>query len=252
MSLQVLKTGDKSLAANYRPISLTCILCKVLEHVLVSNIVKHLEEQKVLYDLQHGFRQGRSWETQLIMLVEDLARKASMGKQTDLILLDFSKAYDKVSHSKLILKLHKYGIRGNVLGWVLAFLGHRSQRMVIEGEESGSVPVTTGVPQGSVLGPILFLIYINDLPEEISSQVRLFADDTALYLTTEGADNGLALQRDLDRLAVWETRWDMEFNPSKCQVVQVTVSRKPINCTYRLHGHTWGLTFQAVSLGIHT
>ena len=124
-----------------------------------------------------------------------------------------------------------------MLGWTRAFLGDRSQKVVVRGEDSRSVTVISGVPQGSVLGPILFLIYINDLPGDISSQVRLFADDTTLYLTIEGADDGLALQKDLDKLAVWEARWDMEFNPSKCQVVQVTGSRKPINCTYRLHGH---------------
>ena len=114
------------------------------------------------------------------MLFEDLAKNTSAGKQTDLILLDFSKAFDKVSHSKLLWKLHQYGIRGNTLSWIRAFLGDRSQTVVLEGEESGSVPVTSGVPQGSVLGPILFLVYINDLPDELSSQVRLFADDTAL------------------------------------------------------------------------
>ena len=107
------------------------------------------------------------------MLVEDLARKASMGKQTNLILLDFSKAFDKVSHSKLIWKLHKYGIRGNVLGWIRVFLGDRSHKVVVGGEESGSVSVTSGVPQGLVLVPIFFLIYINNLPDDISSQVCL-------------------------------------------------------------------------------
>ena len=132
----IFKKGDESLAANYRPISLTCILCKVLEHILASKIVRHLDEQGLLYDLQHGFREKRSCETQLIMLVEDLARNASKGKQTDVILLDFSKAFDKVSHSKLIWKLHNYGIRTNVLNWIDAFLGDRSQRVVVAGEES--------------------------------------------------------------------------------------------------------------------
>ena len=105
------------------------------------------------------------------------------GIQVQVIMLDFSKAFDKVSHSKLLWKLHQYGIRGTALSWIRAFLGNRSQTAVLEGEESGSVPVTSGVPQGSVFGPILFIVYINDLPEELSSQVRLFADDTAAYLT---------------------------------------------------------------------
>ena len=108
--------------------------------------------------------------------------------------------------------------------------------VVLDGEESGSVPVTSVVPQGSVLGPILFLIYINDLPDELSSQVRLFADDRAVYLTIGGAEDGKLLQNDLDRLSVWEDRWDMEFNPSKCQVVRVTSSRNPFNFSYTLHG----------------
>ena len=180
------------------------------------------------------------------MLFEDLARNTGAVMQTDLIL---SNAFDKVNHSKLLWKLHQYGIRGNTLSWIRAFLGDRSQSVVLEGEESGSVPVTSGVPQGSVLGPILFLVYINDLPEELSSQVRLFADDTAVYLTVGGSDDGKTLQTDLDRLSVWENRWDMEFNPSKYQVVRVTTSRSEIiNTVYmvrswrssRVQG-TWGL-----------
>ena len=100
----------------------------------------------LLYDLQHGFREKKSWETQLAMLVEDLAWSLSAGKQTDLILLDFSMAFDKVNHSKLLWELHKYGIRGNALNWIRAFLGNRSQTVVLDGEESGSVPVTSGMP----------------------------------------------------------------------------------------------------------
>ena len=126
-----------------------------------------------------------------------------------------------------------------MLEWVRAFLGSRSQRVVIDGEESESIPVTSGVPQGSVLGPILFLIYINDLPEEVYSQVRLFADDTALYLTLESEDDSSTLQNDLNILSAWETRWDMGFNPSKCQVVHVTGSKKPVK--KRLHTAWTGL-----------
>ena len=200
--MPVFKKGDKSLAAIYRPISLICILCKVLEHILASNIVKHLDGQGILYDLQHGFREKRLCETQLIMLIEDLARNASVGKQTDIILLDFSKAFEKVNHGKLLWKLHQYGIRRHVLNWIRAFLVSRFQRVVIAGGESESIPVTSGVPQGSVLGPILFLVYINDLPDEVCSQVRLFADDTALYLTMKNEDDGSTLQNDLDILSM--------------------------------------------------
>ena len=103
----------------------------------------------------------------------------------------------------------------NVLGWIRAFLGDRSQRVVVGGEESDSVPATSGVPQASVLGPILLLVYIKDVPENVTSQVRLFADDTAMYLTMEGANDSSVLQQDLDRLSVWESDWDMEFNLSK-------------------------------------
>ena len=137
-------------------------------------MAKHVNTHGLLYDLKHGFRVKRSCETQLAMLVEDHARDLRAGKQTNLILLDFSKAFDKVYHSKLLWKLHQYGIGGNALNWVRAFLVNRSQTVVLDGEESRSVPVTSGVPQGSVLGAILFLIYINDLPDELASKVRLF------------------------------------------------------------------------------
>ena len=199
-----------------------------MEHIIGSNVVKHLVTYGLMYDLQHGFRERSSCETQLASLIEDLARKTSQGKQTDLILLDFSKAFDKASHAKLLLKLHSYGIRNATLRWIQAFLSNHQQKVVIEVEESDSVPVASGVPEGSVLGRILFLTYINDLPQDIVSQVRLFADDTAIYLTLEEKGDSDQLQRDLDRLQTWEARWNMEFNPFKCQLIRVTSSRTPL------------------------
>ena len=142
------KKGDRTKPSNYRPISLTCILCKTLEHIVTSQLVKHFTSNNILYHLQYGFRKKRSCETQLIMLVDELANNIQQGRQTDLILLDFSKAFDKVSHEKLAYKLFHYGVQGKTLDWIKGFLADRSQRVVLDGVSSSSIPVTSGVPQG--------------------------------------------------------------------------------------------------------
>ena len=150
---------------------------------MASNISAHFTRYNILHDLQHGFRERRSCETQLIQLVDDLARTLVAGQQSYLIFLDFSKAFDKVSHSKLLYKLHEHGTRGCSLDLIRYFLKGRTQVVVLEGEKSDEVPLTSGVPQGSVLGPLLFLLYINNVPDHVRSQVSPFADDTAVYLT---------------------------------------------------------------------
>ena len=231
--------GDKCDLANYQPITLTCICCKLVEHTIASNLTKHLNNHNILYDLQHGFRERRSCETRLIQLIGELARGFSSGRLTDLILLDFSKAFDKVSHTKLLFKLHQQGLTRNNLSWIKAFLLGRSQCVALEGEKSSEIPVTSGVPQGSVLGPILFLLYINDLPENINTQVRLFADDTAVYLTDTSNDDSQTLQQDLHKLEKWEKTWEMHFNPSKCQVLHITRARNPLKTQYVLHGQVF-------------
>ena len=176
----------------------------VLEHIVTTNVVSHMDQYNLLYDLQHGFRSIRSCETQLVTLIEDLIRNSLAGSQTDLVLLDFSNAFDKVNHQKLLLKLHRYGIRGPSLKWIQAFLSGRTQTVVLENEKSDTVHVTSGVSQGSVLGPILFLIYINDLRDRTRSKVRLFADDTAIYLAVSNLQDAQILQQDLDQLHEWE------------------------------------------------
>ena len=135
--------------------------------------------------------------------MEDLARGMTSGKQSDLILLDFSKAFDKVNHLKLLYKLQLHGIQGQTLGWIESFLIGRTQCVVLDGDSSTELPVSSGVPQGSVLGPILFLLYINDLPDNIQSNVRLFADYTAVYLTVQGQEDADILQADLNILQEW-------------------------------------------------
>ena len=195
----------------------------------------HADNNNILYDLQHGFRKKLSCETQLIEFIDDITNNLDNGQHTDCLIMDFSKAFDKVSHSLLTHKLQHYGITGKTNNWIKSFLCERTQRVLIEGEASDSIDVESGVPQGSVLGPSLFLFYINDMPENIKSTVRLFADDTIAYITVTSDDN--TLQEDLDKLALWE-KWMMTFHPDKCQVLSVTKNRTPIIKDYLLHSHT--------------
>ena len=147
------------------------------------------------------------------------------GKQMDAILLDFSKAFDKVSHQRLLLKLRHYGIRGNLLDWIEDFLFERTQRVLVEGQHSSSAKVTSEVPQGTVVGHLLFLVFINDLPECVKSTPRLFADDCLLYRPIRLNAVSEELQTDLDKLQKWENNWLMSFNPDKCEVIRITNKR---------------------------
>ena len=155
--------------------------------------MNHLDENQILSDSQHGFRPKRSCEAQLIGYIQYLASNLSIGKQIDTAVMDFSKAFDKVSHARLLFKLQWYGIRGPILTWIKEFLAGRTQKVVLDGEESPSSPVISGVPQGSVLGPILFLVFINDLPDSLKSSVGLFADDKIAYRVVASNDDCMLL-----------------------------------------------------------
>ena len=222
----IFKKGEKHIAGNYRPVSLTSICCKHMEHILVKHILEHLDNHSILKDCQHGFRSRRSCETQLVTFVQELVDTMPGGGQTDVILMDFSKAFDKVPHQRLLRKLHHYGIRGDVLRWTENFLAQRKQRVILDGTTSEYAHVRSGVPQGTVLGPLLFLVYINDLPDSAKSKVRLFADDAVLYRQINSRADCETLQRDLDSLLDWESKWQMSFHPDKCKVMSITRARK--------------------------
>ena len=143
-----------------------------------------------------------------------------------------------------------HGVQGKTLGWTEPFLAGRTQCVVLDGEASSELSLSSAVPQGSVLGPILFLLYINDLPDHIHSQVRLFADDTAMYLAVQKQEDSATLQNDLNNLQEWEQLWDMEFNPSKCQVLHIARSRKPIHRNYTMHGQVLESVDYARYLGV--
>ena len=200
--------------------SLTCICCKTLEHIIVSNINKHLALKSILADSQHDFRSQRSCETQLVQFYHDMVSNLDGAldrgqKQTDVIIMDFAKAFDKVPHRRLLYKLDHYGIRGSIHKWISSWLSEHSQEVVLDVQASDPVPVLPGVPQGSVLGPVLFLIFINDYPENIRSSVRLFADGCVLYRNIKSPIDCQVLQDDLNSLAQCETDWQMKFNVAK-------------------------------------
>ena len=245
------KKGEKYNAVNYRPISLTCISCKIMEHVITKHIINHLEKNNLLYDLQHGFRHSRSCETQLLSFVQELASNYDKNIQTDLIIMDFAKAFDKVPHQRLLYKLKYYGINNETLNWINAFLSDRTQTVVLDGESSDIAPVTSGVPQGTVLGPVLFLVYINDLPDYLnSSKLRLFADDSIIYRTIKSQNDCDSLQADLDAAARWESDWLMAFHPDKCTVLTVTHKKNPLKHNYILHNHILEPVSSAKYLGV--
>jgi hypothetical protein len=233
----IFKKGQKYDPANYRPISLTCIASKLMEHIICSSMMKHASRNNIFYSLQHGFRDRRSCETQLIELVSDIASSMEKGLQSDVCVLDFSKAFDKVGHQRLVEKLKWYGITGEVNSWIASFLKNRTQSVVVEGVTSDKVSVISGVPQGSVLGPCLFLYYINDIAEQLASTTRLFADDTMIYMTVRNKDDAKVLQEDIDKLVEWESKWMMKFHPEKCEVITISRKKNPVIYNYTMHGH---------------
>jgi hypothetical protein len=221
-----------------------------MEHIIVSNMITFLESHHILYDKQHGFRSKRSCETQLVEFTHELHTNMQKNTQVDAVVMDFSKAFDKVAHNRLLYKLDYYGIRGNTLNWIQDFLRDRKQRVLVGGESSTEARVTSGVPQGSVLGPALFLVFINDLPDDVTSSVRLFADDTIVYRNIKSTKDCEALQKDLDTLERWENEWQMEFHPDKCNVIRITRAKKPIIHNYHLRGHQLEAVPDAKYLGV--
>eukprot|EP00111_Clytia_hemisphaerica_P006322 TCONS_00018317-protein len=221
-----------------------------MEHIIHSNIMTHFDQDHTLSDTQHGFRKFRSCETQLIQTINTLAQSLNNREQTDSILLDFSKAFDKVCHRKLLLKLEHYGIHGTLLKWIADFLNNRSQCVAVRGTLSKRIAVTSGVPQGSVLGPLLFLVYINDMPLHVDSNIALFADDSYLFKVIKCLNDAYSLQADLDKLVEWEKQWSMEFHPGKCYVLCITNKHKIIDHTYTIHGQNLKAVDKVKYLGV--
>ena len=179
--IKIHKNGKRTKAENYRQISWTSVPGKILEKLICDDIVDHMTKYNLFSSEQHKFIRGKSCTTQLLNVLEDLTQALDNGKVVDVIYLDFCKAFDKVPHRRLLKKLWSYGIRGKLHIWIKEYLLNRTQKVVVECKESATAQVKSGIPQGSVLGPILFLVYINDLPSVIMVLKKLFADDAKLY-----------------------------------------------------------------------
>ena len=195
----------------------------------LTNIHAHLENCGILHSAQHGFCKRRSCETQLINTVHNFASALNNREQIDAILLDMSKAFDIVPHEHLCHKLSLYGIRGTTLRWIRSFLSGRTQKIILNGQESRTTKVSSGVSQGSVLRPLLFI-----MPNNIASNIKLYADDALLYRTIHSVTDTYILQHDLDMLHQRASTWLMTFNPTKCEFLQLTKKNHPLKSHYHI------------------
>jgi hypothetical protein len=247
----IFKKGGKAEPGNYRPVSLTSVCGKVLESIIRDRIVDHLVRNGLIKESQHGFMNGKSCCTNLLEYLEEATRAADEGKPFDMVFLDFAKAFDKVPRERLLLKMRSHGLGEDVLAWIRAWLTGRTQRVVLNGRSSSWKEVLSGVPQGSVLGPILFLIFINDLEdgtEGLVDIIRKFADDTKLghkVGTQEAREN---LQKALDALCAWSDKWGMEFNIGKCKTMHIGHNNP--QHTYTMKGQALQKTSDETDIGV--
>ena len=221
--------GSKSDPSNYRPISLTSCISKLLESLIRDHIMNYLNNNHLLSDDQFGFRSHRSCQLQLLKVMEQWADWIDNKKQIDVIYLDFLKAFDTVPHMHLLTKLEAFGIKGKLLDWIGQFLLDRKQRVTIKDKFSSWSNVKSGIPQGSVLGPILFIMYINDLPNTIKCCLKIFADDTKIYKDISVISDKHMLQSDLDELFHWSNLWKIKFNINKCKYLAINKKSHEFN-----------------------
>ena len=221
----VFKKGDPSLASNYRPISLLSNIDKLMERIIFKHIYNFLRDTNYLSSFQSGFIPGDSTVNQLTLLYHSFCRALDEGKEVRVVFFDISKAFDRVWHKGIIAKLRSTGLSNRLLSWLENYLFCRKQRVVIPGGMSGWSYIKAGVPQGSILGPLMFLVYINDIVSEVSANIRLFADDTSLYIIVDHPQRAAdILQDDISKISDWANSWLVTFNPQKTE--SLLISRK--------------------------
>ena len=245
----IYKKGNKSSPGNYRPVSLTSVCGRILESIIKDEVVDHLERNKLIKKSQHGFMRGKSCTSNLLAFLDKVTAAVDNGEAVDVVYLDFAKAFDKVPVERLLKKVEAHGISGQILRWIGAWLRNREQRVVLNGEASDWAAVLSGVPQGSVLGPLLFLIFINDLDEAAAARfIFKFADDTKVAQPAQTEEDCAVLQESLDGLVQWAERWGMAFNVQKCKVMHLGhANRKHV---YTMNGAVLEETEEERDLGV--
>ena len=243
----VYESDDPTLPKNYRPISL---LCKCLERCVFNHCYTLISPQ--LYHLQNGFLRGRSTVAQLLQVYHEVIQALAKGKEIDIAYFDFAKAFDKVPRCALLNKLSRFRISGQQINLFQSYLSDRYQRVALQGTYSDSLQVLSGVPQGSILGPLLFLVYIDDIPQCIKhdSKVAIFADDSKLFKIIEKPSDKFSFQQDLTQLSIWSDTWEMCLSIPKCKALNISRKKTPTKREYHLNGSPLATVSEIKDLGI--
>jgi hypothetical protein len=246
--IPLFKKGNKLDPTNYRPISLTSIVCKIMEGIIKDEIMKFLTTNNLIKPQQHGFVNNKSCITNLLETLDLITKALADGLDVDVLFMDFAKAFDSVAHLRLLVKLEALGIRCKTLNWCKGFLSNRLQRVVLGEQVSEWKSVLSGVPQGSVLGPLLFVIFINDLCERLNNTGKLFADDTKVISMIKSQEDNLNLQNDINELNKWSNEWLIKFNEKKCKVMHF--GKNNPNHEYKINEYILEKTQSEKDLGI--
>jgi hypothetical protein len=244
------KSGAKRNPSNYRPISLTCICCKIFERIVKRKMTNYLESNNLLNTAQHGFRSGRSCVTNLLYAHQYWTKCLDNKIAVDTIYFDFSKAFDSVPHKRLLYKIRNFGITGLLYNWIEQFLTGRLQRVRVNMSNSQWRPVISGVPQGSVLGPLLFLLYVDDIAPAVRSHILMFADDIKIWRPLVNSDDSIILQNDINTLQKWSETWLLKFNVSKCVVLHLQFRKSEPQYTYYLEDRILTNVVKEKDLGV--
>jgi hypothetical protein len=244
------KKGDNSIPVNYRPISLIPVCAKVMESLVRDSMLSFMRYNDLLSTAQHGFMKNKSTLTNVLSTTNEWRKARQSKNDIHVCYIDFAKAFDSISHVKLLHKLYGYGICGKFLRWIESYLSNRTQITRVNDVSSVSNAVTSGVPQGTVLGPLLFAIFVNDLPENVlTSSVRLYADDSKIFRAVSDVRDTYDFQLDLERVYSWSVMWQLPIAAQKCSVMVVGSSVHVPDLSYKMGSFNLPVSDSAVDLG---